>query len=196
MFIPYSPISIVANTMPRRFYISMIGTIVKVIEWLMTLPKDAIIKAEVFKPKRTRQQSAYYWVLVTEIANVMRQSKSVIHNIMLRDYGQPMLINGERPYVFIPDTEEAELEVVRAEKYHLKPTSHVKQGKGDIDYRAYYPLLGSSQYNTKEMNILLDGCIQEAKALEIETLTPEQIERMREEDRKLEERVRKKRGSK
>lgn len=162
----------------------------------MSLPDDAIIKAVIFKAKRSRQQNAYYWALVTEIANVMRQSKNVIHNVLLRDYGQPMLISGERPYVFIPDTDEAEAEVLKASTYHLKPTTHIKEGKGDVDYRAYVPLLGSSQMDTTQMSILLDGCIQEAKSIGINTLTPDQIERMREEDKRLEEMQRKKRDTK
>lgn len=171
----------------------MLGKKLKIIEWLLSLPEDVIVKAEIFKPKRSKQQNAYYWVLVTEIANVMRKSKTVIHNMMLRDYGQPLIINGEHPYVFIPDTDEAEEEVLRADTYHLKPTGHIKEGKLGHDYRAYYPLLGSSEYNTAEMAILLEGTIQEAKALDIETLTPDEIQRMREEDKRIEERVRKKR---
>lgn len=174
----------------------MTGTKLKIIEWLLSLPDDAVISAEIFKPKRSKKQNAYFWVLVTEIANVMKQSKNVIYNTLLRDYGQPLTINGERPYIFIPDTEEAEAEVMRAETYHLKPTGHIKEGKGEVNYRAYYPLLGSSEYDTAQMSVLLDGAIQEAKALDIETLTPEEIERMREEDRRIEERRRKKQRAK
>ena len=171
----------------------MIGTKLKIIEWLLKLPDDVVIIAKIFKPKRSKKQNAYYFALVTEIANVMRQSKTVIHNVMLRDYGQPLLINGERPYVFLPDTEEAEAEVLKAETYHLKPTGHIKEGNKGVNYRAYVPILGSSEYDTAQMSILLDGCIQEAKNLDIETLTPDEIIRMREEDRRVEEMQRKKR---
>ena len=166
----------------------MIGNKIKIMTWLMSLPDDAIIVAKIYKPKRSKQQNNYYWTLVTEIANVLRKSKTVIHNLTLRDYGQPLTINGERPFVFIPDTEQAETEVLKAETYHLKPTSHVRDGKEGTDYRAYTPILGSSQYNTVEMSILLDGCIQEAKAIGIETLPPEELKRMREEEKQLEER--------
>ena len=173
----------------------MIGTKLKIIAWLMKLPDDVVIIAKLFKPKRTKQQNAYYWSLVTQIADVMRKSKSEIHNRLLRDYGQPLLINGERTFVFIADTEEAEREVLRAGTYHLKPTGNVREGKNGINYRAYVMLLGSSSYDTKQMSVLLDGCIQEAKNLDIETLTPAEIERMRAEDRRSEEKILKKRGS-
>jgi hypothetical protein len=37
---------------------------------------------------------------------------------------------------------------------------------------------GSHTFNTKEMSRLIDGTIEEAKELGIETATPEQIRRM------------------
>ena len=46
-------------------------------------------------------------------------------------------------------------------------------------YRYWVMLRGSSEYLTSEMAVLLDGLIQEAKQLDIETLTPVQLEEMR-----------------
>ena len=43
-------------------------------------------------------------------------------------------------------------------------------------YRVYR---GSHTYNTEEMSILIDGTVQEAKDLGIETMTPDQIEEMK-----------------
>ena len=37
---------------------------------------------------------------------------------------------------------------------------------------------GSSEYDTKEMSSFIDGIISEAKGLGIETLPPEELERM------------------
>lgn len=37
---------------------------------------------------------------------------------------------------------------------------------------------GSSEYDSKEMAILIDGIVQEAKALDIETRTPAEIDEM------------------
>ena len=44
--------------------------------------------------------------------------------------------------------------------------------------RAYY---GSSQYNTKQMSRLIDMVVEGAKELGIETLTPEELARIKEE---------------
>jgi hypothetical protein len=40
-------------------------------------------------------------------------------------------------------------------------------------------LRGSHTYDTKEMSRLIDGVVEAAKELGIETLTPEQLERMK-----------------
>lgn len=42
----------------------------------------------------------------------------------------------------------------------------------------FYRIKGSSQYNTREMSRLIDGLVSECKECGIETLTPEELERM------------------
>ena len=54
----------------------------------------------------------------------------------------------------------------------------VKPGKGGAMYRTYMMLKGSSEYNTKEMSHLIDGLVSECKEMGIETLPPEELERM------------------
>jgi hypothetical protein len=39
---------------------------------------------------------------------------------------------------------------------------------------------GSSEYDTREMSILLQGVVEEAKALGIETMTKDEIEHLKE----------------
>ena len=55
----------------------------------------------------------------------------------------------------------------------MKFTGKIKNIVNDLMLR------GSSDYNTYEMSKLIDGCVQEAKYLGIETLTPEELERMK-----------------
>ena len=172
----------------------MIGNREQAMLYIMGLPDDAIVEIQEWKPKRSNKQNSYYWVLATQIANVMRMSKTVVHNLLLRDYGQPIFIGGEKHYSLIPDTDKAEKDVLNQEEYHLKPTGFVRDHNGKM-YRAYSSILGSKFYNTQEMSILLDGCIQEAKSVGIETLTPNEIARMRQEDEAIEARRRKKRDS-
>lgn len=51
-------------------------------------------------------------------------------------------------------------------------------GKKFIHYRA---IKGTSEYSTKEMSVFLDGIISECQELGIETDTPEQIAKYKEE---------------
>lgn len=165
----------------------MIGTRTQILEWLMGLDGSERIKAEIWKPKRTTKQNAYYWTLLTEIAEKMRISKTEAHNRMLRDYGQPELIEGQKLFVFIPDTDESEAVALKSDTFHIKPTTNVKSGV-QVNFRAYYHIRGSHTYNTREMTALLNGCIQEAEALGIPTLSPNELERMRQEDEQFEKR--------
>ena len=45
-----------------------------------------------------------------------------------------------------------------------------------IQLQCYF---GSSTYNTKEMSVLIDGVVSEAKEMGIETLSPAELERMK-----------------
>ena len=45
--------------------------------------------------------------------------------------------------------------------------------------RAYIAVKCSHLYDSKEMSDLIDGTVEEAKSLGIETATPEEIERMK-----------------
>lgn len=150
-----------------------------IILWLYAQDKEKLWDIKEHKEKRTLTQNAYYWQLCTKLADKLRYSKSRIHNMMLRSYGQIELIDDKACYIVIPDTESAENAALEAETYHIRPTSQVKPGKDGIMYRTYMLLRGSSTYNTQEMGILLDGLIQEAKQQDIETLPPRELERMR-----------------
>jgi hypothetical protein len=79
-------------------------------------------------------------------------------------------------YVTIPDNEKAEREAMEAKTYHLRPTSSVMDGNDGMLYRVWVMLRGSHTYNTAEMRRLLEGMIEEAKQLGIETLPEEELE--------------------
>jgi len=156
----------------------MIGKTIQILTFLYGADRDTVWEIKEKKEKRSLNQNSYYWVLLGKVADKLRQSKTVLHNQMLRDYGQRALIDDKPMWVILPDTEEAEQTTLNAETYHLKPTSQVKPGKGGM-YRTYNLLRGSHEYNSQEMSVLIDGLVQEAQALGIETLTPLELEEMR-----------------
>lgn len=145
------------------------------------------IKAVRHRKKRSLDANAYYWQLLTKVAESMELSKPQAHNYFLRHYGQLAIFDGKAAYIVLPDTKETEKTIEQSETYHLKPTSQVKEGKDGLMYRTYMMLRGSSEYNTKEMSVLIDGLVSEAKELGIEVLSPDELERLKEEWRAYEQ---------
>ena len=133
-----------------------------------------------WREKRSLTANAYYWVLVTNIAAHLHESQSAVHNILLRRYGTLEIVDGSHVTLFIPDTDEAYDKALNAETYHIKPTSFTKEGKDGRRFRAYRMIKGSSEYDTLEMSRLIDGAVQEAKGMGLETMDPEEIARMME----------------
>ena len=111
------------------------------------------------RKKRSLDANAYFWVLVGKIADKLRASKDEIYFEMLKKYGQSITV-----------TVRAGLDLSRAGfKYYELFKDGISAGK---PFEAYRVFIGSSQYDTREMSVLIDGVVQEAKELGIETLTP------------------------
>lgn len=155
----------------------MTGTAIQIIQWLATQKQETVWEIKKHRKKRSLDANAYYWKIVTEIAEALKTSKNEVHNVMLRRYGQAEGVDGRLVTVYIPDTEKAEKQALMAEDYHIKPTSYVQVGSKGQTFRAYVLLRGSRTYNTKEMATLIEGTIQEAEQLGIQTMTPEELER-------------------
>ena len=100
-------------------------------------------------------------------------------------------MGGKPTTVFIPDTDEAEYEALEQEKFHIKPTSAIRKGSDNIDYRGYIVLRGCSTFDVEEMNALLSLVIQDCQAVGINTMTPNEIAHMKELEKACEERRRK-----
>lgn len=145
--------------------------------------KDMVLDVTIKKhrEKRSLNANAYYWQLIGKLAKVMKASEPYLHNYMLRRHPVPVELEGSKLFVVIPDTPEAEKMVDESETYHLKPTAQVKTGKDGKLYRTYIVLKGSREYDTKEMSMLIDDAVQEAKEQGIETLPPAEIERLKNE---------------
>lgn len=130
-----------------------------------------------YRAKRSLDANAYYWTLITKLAAVLETSNAEQHNRMLGLYGYPEVIDGKHCLVVLPDTEEAQNKIMRAEEYHLKATSDVREGNDGKMYRTYVLLRGSRTYNTEEMARLINGLISECKDAKIpdnEIATPDE----------------------
>jgi hypothetical protein len=84
---------------------------------------------------------------------------------MLKRYGQSELIS---VLAHIPINDYV--------KYYEEAGESTLNGKLFKHYRVFK---GSSEFDTREMAILIDGIVAEAKELDIPTETPEEINRMK-----------------
>ena len=107
-------------------------------------------------------QNAYFYKLIGEIADLLKVSKTEIHLKMLKEYGQSEVISVL-----------SAVDVKPFFRYYEEIGKGTVNGKEFTHYRIYK---GSSEMNTKEMSILLDGTVKEAQELGIPTLTAAEIE--------------------
>ena len=140
----------------------MIGNSQQIIQWLFQ-QKDLEKKFEIkeYRQKRSLNSNAYCWALIGEIADKMRMSKEDVYLSMLRDYGQSELVSVR-----------SDIDIKGYFKYYEEFGTGTVNGKEFTHYKIYK---GSSEYDTKEMSVFIDGVVQEAQALGIQTLTPTQI---------------------
>lgn len=83
---------------------------------------------------------------------------------MLKSYGQSEFVSVR-----------SDIDVKGYFKYYEEYGKGHVEGREFTHYKVYK---GSSEFDSREMSILLDGIIQEAKAQGIETITPAEKERM------------------
>jgi hypothetical protein len=134
--------------------------------------KDYTVKIEPVKRKRSLNSNAYAWVLMTEIANVLRTDKEDVYVEMLKRYGQ-IAEDGEGNKIVF--SVRSDIDVTKFYRYLERIGTGTVNGTEFTHYRA---LKGSSEFDTKEMSIFIDGIVSEAKNLGIETMTPDEIARM------------------
>ena len=128
--------------------------------------KDKLsIEVKTYRHHRSLNANAYCWKLIGEIADLMRASKETIYLLMLKRYGQSELIS---VLSHVP--------IENYVKYYEAAGESKLNGKTFTHYRVYK---GSSEFDTREMSILIDGVVSEAKDLGIQTETPDELARLK-----------------
>ena len=126
---------------------------------------DLVIKIDKYREKRSLNANNYAWKLITEIGNATRQSKEDVYFLMLKRYGQSDMVSVV-----------ADVQVAHYFKHYEEAGESTLKGKLFKHYRVYK---GSSEFDTREMSIFIDGIVSEAKDLGIQTDTPDQIAKMK-----------------
>lgn len=148
----------------------MIGKKNELIKWLLEQKDDEIFKIEQHREKRSLNANAYAWVLIGKIADVIGNTKEEVYREYIKHKGiyRVVTIAKEAAPTFMKVWSEKGLG-------WLCEISETRIA-GLVDVVAYY---GTSSYNTKQMANFIDYIVQEAKEQGIETLPPEEIERLK-----------------
>jgi hypothetical protein len=133
--------------------------------------KNLDVVAKPHRDKRSLNANAYFHVLSGKIAEKLGTSLTHEKNRIIREYGQYEVIDGMIPT--LTAKEKYEDKMLDIEGVHLKV---VERPGGTVKMAV---MRGSHTYNTAEMSRLIDATVEEAKELGIETLTPDQLERMK-----------------
>ena len=125
--------------------------------------KQLVVELKQYRQRRSLDANGYLWLILGEMASILHTTKDELYLKMLEDYGV---------YTFIVVKENV-VERVKSEWKTVKEIGEVIiNGQTGIQLMCFF---GSSTYNTKEFSTLLDGVIQEAKELGIETMTPSEL---------------------
>lgn len=144
---------------------------IKAVAWLSSLissldDKKYVIDIKQYRKGRSLNANAYCWSLCNELANVLRMDKDEVYVNMLKAYGQSEIISVR-----------SDIDVRGYFKYYDEFGKGYVNNKEFTHYKVYK---GSSEYDTREMSILIDGIIQECQAQGIETMTPGELQLLKE----------------
>jgi hypothetical protein len=133
--------------------------------------KDVSVEIKQYREKRSLDANAYAWTLIDKIAAEMHIDKVDVYREAIRSIGGNSII------VCVQDDALNSLRSEWQEK-GLGCITETMPSKinGCTNVILYY---GSSTYNTAQMSLLIDHLVQDAKALGIETMTPQELEALK-----------------
>ena len=127
------------------------------------------IEAKKWRKKRSLDANAYCWVLCTKIADKIGSSKDEVYEDMIQHY--PLPYEDEEGHIVVTVASKVDMRKVDGHWLHTKTS---KDGK----FKCYVMLRGSSDFDSAEMAKFIDQIVYEAKNLGIETLPPDELQRM------------------
>ena len=136
--------------------------------------KDVRISISQWRERRSLDANKYFHVLSDKLADALRMSKPKMKNYLLFHYGQR--VRDEDGNLVAIKTNAKEEDLITRTDIHLWYWKDSPQ-----DGTPMYVLLEHSRfYDTRQMSILIDGTVAECKEQGIETMTPSEIQMMKE----------------
>ncbi|MBX4266568.1 hypothetical protein [Clostridium estertheticum] len=134
---------------------------------IVTKGKELTVEVKQYRKHRSMDSNAYMWVLLSKMADVMKTTKDELYLQILERYGVFTHV------VVKPNV----VERVKAEWKTVRELGKVIiNGQEGVQIQCFF---GSSTYDSKEMSVLLEGVVSECKELDIETITPRELEIMK-----------------
>lgn len=131
------------------------------------------IEVKEHRERRSKNANDYFHTLIHKIAEVTKIGNDECKVKMNLEYGSPMRIDEDTLFAFKVPKGANVNGVVKYPKW-VKET--IENGKTFDVYMVYKE---THTLNTKEMARLIDGIVLEAKALGIETRTPDEIAQLK-----------------
>ena len=128
--------------------------------------KDKVYDMEVkeHRKKRSLDANAYCWVLINKLAEIMHIPSVEVYRQAIQD------ISGNNE--IIPIKEDAVEQFKQAWSHNGIGWIYSDMGKSKLPgYRNLMVYYGSSVYNSKQMNDLIEHIVQDCKALGIDVMT-------------------------
>ena len=130
--------------------------------------KKLAISAKKYRHKRSLDSNAYAWVLIQKIAEAIHSDKQTVYLDMLKQYSRAF-----EHIIVRPEAVEA---VTRVYATTIDLGEITVDGQTGRQLQIYF---GSSTFDTKEMSVFIDGIVETCKELGLETLPPDELERMK-----------------
>ncbi|MBR2776953.1 MAG: hypothetical protein IKD75_07615 [Prevotella sp.] len=128
---------------------------------------DINLTVKKYRKPRSKDANAYAWVIIDKIAEALSITKVEVYRRAIRDIG------GVSEIVCVRD---AAIQRLRDGWEHngigWQTETMPSKIEGCTNVILYY---GSSTYDTKQMSTLIDHLVTDAKALGIETMSPEEL---------------------
>ena len=155
-------------TLPREYQ--------SVIDGLLQLDKADIqkydLRIEKKRKKRSLDANAYVWHLINQLAEKLRSTSEEVYQECIRKYGFRTIVLVKN------DLLEDVMSAFNSQGLgnYSEVIGQSQNNKNGTNVQLYF---GSSEYTTKQMARFIDGIVSDCKEQGIETMTPEEIERLK-----------------
>lgn len=128
------------------------------------------IEVKKYREKRSLDANAYAWCLMQKIAEAVGSDKWDVYLRCLQRYS--------RAFTHVIVKENAVEKMKELYRTCIDLGEVTVKGKTGHQLQVYY---GSSTFDSKEMSVFIEGIVSECKEMGIETMTPDELERMKQE---------------